>query len=141
MNPHSIIIFLDDEPSEHLLMRTALEHLGHGNRMISFYNGQDALEFIKNCDKHIFLILSDLNMPKMNGLELKRIIDGTPELRLKAIPFIFHSSSANPLEIKEAYSLNIQGYFRKHADVTQTMDCLAVIISFWEQCVHPDQLR
>jgi len=56
--------------------------------------GEEALLYLKDTTDDIFLILSDLNMPRMDGLKLKRMIDLPPDIKIKAIPFFFHSNTS-----------------------------------------------
>jgi CheY-like chemotaxis protein len=80
-------------------------------------------------------------MPAIDGLQLKRLIEQTPELKECAIPFVFFSNSSSHAEIRAAYSLNIQGYFTKAATHEGTIDSLLRIIAFWANCVHPKDLK
>jgi len=138
--PKGIIIFVDNDKDEHQLFKLAMEELGLKNKLHSFYNGKTAFEFIRETQHNIFLIYSDLNMPVMDGLQLKRIIDQTPEIKEAAIPFIFCSNSSSDAEIRAAYALNIQGFFRKSTDQPSAIENLLRILSFWGKCVHPQDL-
>jgi CheY-like chemotaxis protein len=134
-----LFVYIDDDADDHKLMRIALEHLEIRNEVKYFFGAEEALAFLKSTREQIFLILCDVNMPKINGLEFKRIIELTPELKLKSIPFVFLSTSAGELEVKEAYSLGIQGYFQKGMDINVTIEYLRKITSFWASCVHPQK--
>src|SRR5689334_5196859 len=112
ITPEGIFIFVDDDQEEHELFTMAIREICN-NQIVFAANGEEALEKIRENRENIFLIISDINMPRINGLELKRIIEGTPELKLCAIPFIFHSAHDNPLVVKEAFSMGIQGFIKK----------------------------
>jgi DNA-binding response OmpR family regulator len=60
-----------------------------------------------------------------------------PELKKKAIPFIFFSTAASQSEVIEAYSLGVQGYFNKPDSLAELLDNLEIIIKYWERCRHP----
>jgi CheY-like chemotaxis protein len=139
--PTGVFVFVDDERDEHFLLKVAMKDLGLHNQVVSCYDGAEALAYLKETEDEIFLILTDLNMPKMDGLELKRMIELTPELKVKAIPFFFHSNSASPAEVRSAYTLNIQGYLRKTLDPDGTVNSLRRIIDLWTDCVHPKDLN
>ena len=62
-----------------------------------------AFEYLVTTTDEIFLIISDMNMPVMTGMELKQAIDNDPILRKKSIPFIFSSTAALKEDIKKAY--------------------------------------
>jgi CheY-like chemotaxis protein len=139
--PKGTVVLVDDDKDEHTLFRLAMQELGLKNKMRSFYNGEEAFKYLQETQDDIFLIVSDLNMPQMDGLQLKRLIDQTPELKVAAIPFIFHSNSGSDAEIRTAYSLNIQGYFKKAMDQASTVQSLLRIVAFWTNCVHPKDLN
>jgi len=135
--PKGIFLFVDDDKDEHFLLKMSMKQLEIKNQVVSCYNGLEALTFLRESDHEIFLILSDINMPKMDGLEFKRMIDLIPELKAKAIPFFYHTSKSTPAEVKTAYSLNIQGYLKKAPDIDGTIRSIARIIELWTDCVHP----
>lgn len=139
--PHGVFVFIDDDKNEHLLLRLAMKEIGLDNPVVSLMNGEEALSYLKKSGDETFIILSDMNMPVMDGLELKRMIEITPELKLKAIPFIFHSNTGSVAEIKAAYALNIQGYIKKAPDIDGTIKSLEKIISLWTDCIHPKDLE
>jgi CheY-like chemotaxis protein len=72
-------------------------------------NGVQALEILQT--KHIDLIISDWNMPEMNGLELLKICKANKEL--KEVPFIMLTSESEKGHIVEALTLNVTGYLLK----------------------------
>lgn len=138
--PKGVFVFIDDDKEEHFLLKMAMKNIGLGNQIVSCMNGQEAYNYLKETNDEIFIILSDMNMPIMDGLELKRLIEITPELKIKAIPFVFHSNSSSNAEIKAAYACNIQGYLRKAPSVEGTVKSLQRIIALWTDCVHPKDL-
>jgi CheY-like chemotaxis protein len=140
MKPTGVFLFVDDDPDEHELLEIAVKRSGYTNHCVYCHNGREALDFLRNTNEEIFMILSDLNMPVMNGIELKTAIENDKILKSKAIPFIFHSNTGNEEEIKTAYTLNIQGYFAKAMLLEQTIKSLVKIVDFWTDCIHPKNL-
>src|SRR4051812_297426 len=106
--PKGVLVFIDDDPDEFLLLQQSLEKLELRNKVVFCRDGQEAFDYLKHTKDDIFVIISDMNMPVMDGLTLKRLIEMTPELKIKAIPFFFHSSTSSTAEIRAAYDLNIQ---------------------------------
>lgn len=141
MKPTGVFLFVDDDKDEHELLSIAVKQLGYTNHIVLCENGKEALEFMKSTNEDIFMILSDLNMPVMNGLEFKQNIESDPVLKAKAIPFMFHSNTGNYKEILKAYTLNIQGYFAKAMSIEGTIASLKKIVDFWTDCVHPKNLK
>jgi CheY-like chemotaxis protein len=136
MKPKGIFIYVDDDREDHELFKMALKEICD-NTVLSAYDGEEAYKLIQKHKDDLFLIICDMNMPKVNGLELKHLIENTPDLKLKAIPFIFHTSVTDSLIVKEAYSLNIQGYMEKKSDYNQTVALLRHFITFWSNTMHP----
>jgi len=139
--PKGSFLLVDDDKDEHGLFKIAMDALHLDNKFISFYNGMDTLNYLKKTSDDIFVIFSDINMPKMDGLELKRMIDGLPEIKVKAIPFFFHSNAGSPAEIRAAYTLNIQGYLKKATSIDGTVESLKKIVALWTDCIHLKDLK
>lgn len=138
--PKGIFVLVDDDPDELVFMSRALKLIGCDNPIICLHNGAEAYQYLKTCRDEIFIIISDLKMPGMDGLELKRAIEATPELKLKAIPFFFHSNSGTVSEVKTAYTLNIQGYLQKAPTLEGSAETMYKLVSLWVDCVHPREL-
>ncbi|MFY9311536.1 MAG: response regulator [Bacteroidia bacterium] len=139
MNVKGKFFFIDDDKNEHDLFKKALAKYCN-NEVVSAYNGEEAYEMLKVMKDSIFIIICDVNMPRVNGLELKRMIEGTPELKLRAIPFVFHSTHDSGIVVKEAYSLGIQGFIKKSDDMLQSVSNLEELIRFWGSIVHPNSV-
>ncbi|MCW3105371.1 MAG: histidine kinase [Bacteroidetes bacterium] len=141
MKPSGIFLVVDDDPDEHELFTIAMAQLGLANKIVIRNNGKEALDYLKSTDTETFVILSDMDMPVMGGLEFKESIENDPELKGKAIPFIFHSNAGQREDIIKAYTLNIQGYFAKAMTLDGTIASLEKIIAFWTDCIHPKNLK
>lgn len=132
------IILVDDEPFEEDLLRKGLEKLHFKTELKVFRNAIDALHFLKKTDDEVFMIISDMNMPKMNGLDFKKAIDADDSLRQKSVPFIFSSTTATRAQLLEAYEYRLQGYFIKPADAFSMAKQMSLIIEYWVASVRPD---
>ncbi|MGQ0826927.1 MAG: response regulator [Bacteroidota bacterium] len=140
MKPDGVFIFIDDDVHEHIMFEKALKKFCD-NEIKSAYNGEEAFKLIKHTKENIFCIISDINMPKVNGLELKRMIENTAELKIKSIPFFFHSTHDNGIVVKEAYSMGIQGFIKKSENMSESVKNLELIIKFWSTIVHPNSVK
>jgi CheY-like chemotaxis protein len=134
------IILVDDDPVEHQIIKDVLEALRYNDELICFENGADVLPFLKTTRRQPFLILSDIRMPRLNGLELREAINGDEELRQKSIPFMFLSTTANPHEVRKAYDLTVQGFFEKSPTVPAMQQQLKLVIDYWSRCKHPNSI-
>jgi CheY-like chemotaxis protein len=135
-HPTGLILFIDDDKDEHVLFKHSMKATEVRNKIKTFFNGHDALDFISTTEEEIFFIISDINMPKMDGLELKRRIESDADIRSKAIPFIFHSNQTSPAEIRTSFTLGIQGFIKK-GDYNETVQLLIALFYFWSNCIHP----
>ena len=132
------IVLVEDDVDDQELIIEALRLLQVPNEVKTFDNGQKAIDFLKITEKQPFLILSDVNMPVINGLQLKSQIEKNEYLRSKCIPFIFLSTSAEAKAVKEAFDLGVQGFFVKEITYEGIHLQLKGIIDYWTNCKHPN---
>ena len=137
MNKKPIIV-IDDDKDDLELMQQAFSELNIDNEIIVFDDGLKFLEYIKATDSGTFFILCDINMNKLTGLELKKIIYDDEKLRIKCVPFIFLSTSRASGSIMEAYSYGVQGYFVKPNSLAKTKHMLQSMVTYWSESQHPN---
>ena len=104
-------------------------------------NGKEALEYLHTTTEHPFLILCDINMPVMDGLEFRNAIEQDPFLKKKDIPFVYLTTTGNPLIVRKAYALTVQGFFQKKNNLDELRHCLKMIIEYWRGCLNPNTTR
>lgn len=127
------LLLVEDDIIDQVLFKKAMSVLRITYELIVANNGEEALTILRSDVVPPFIIISDINMPRMNGLELAREILKDEKLRSKSIPFVFMSSSASPEEVKQAYDLCVQGYFEKSLDYNSLKNNLSMIIGYWER--------
>lgn len=135
------IVIVEDDADDQYFIRTICEKLGVTTDLLFFEDGQKALHYLKTTDRKTFLILCDINMPIMNGLELRKKIQEDEKLRKKSIPFIFLSTAARRKEVEEAYDLTVQGFFVKASQLSEMEQALELILTYWQKCKHPNSLN
>lgn len=133
------IILVDDQVYEKALLIEALYEKNWDIDVDFFNNPKEALDHLKENADEIFLIISDMNMPDMNGMDFKKTIDRDGFLRQKSIPFIFASNDPDREKMIEAYQYRVQGYFRKPDTTEEQAEMLEKIIQYWISCVHPEK--
>ena len=139
MSKNGNILIVEDDIDDKELLEDLIVDLGITNTIIWKPNGAEAFSFLCTTTEPMFIIFSDINMPIMNGLELKRKIDADKELRRKSIPFVFYSTAASKQAVTEAYTeLTIQGFFIKGSDYNKTKNVVNTIIQYWKECIHPN---
>lgn len=130
MNKNPIIIVDDDKDDRELLIE-AFREVGAANEFRQFDNGKDALEYLRTTTEKTFLIISDVNMPKINGVDLRKEINEDKMLNDKRIPFVFFSTSSDVNDIRQAYQLCAHGYFKKPEDIPSFYKFAKSIMEYW----------
>jgi DNA-binding NarL/FixJ family response regulator len=108
-----------------------------GNEQIFFSDGEQALKYLENSTEKPFLIISDINMPLMNGLELKRHIQSKESLRQKCYPFVFLTTTVTTSQVSLAYNLTVEGFFAKGQSYDELKEVLRTIVTYWKKSNHP----
>ena len=137
MNKRGPIVVIEDDADDREMIVEIFKDLGYPNKIMCFDNGADTLIFLKQIDVFPFLILSDINMPVMDGLMLRNEVLNDNDLRNKCIPYLFYSTSSNEKVIADAYALSIQGFFVKPETYRDLKTALKTIVEYWQQCVAP----
>jgi CheY-like chemotaxis protein len=132
------ILLIEDDIDDQEFIIDALQTLGVANEVMTFDNGQKALDFLKITTKKPFMIISDVNLPVMNGMQFKSEIQKDEYLRSKSIPFIFLSTSSDNKAVKEAFDLGAQGFFVKENTYQGIRDQLKGIVEYWAGSKHPN---
>lgn len=135
------IVVVEDDADDQYFIKVICEKLGVTGDLLFFDNGKEALEYLTVTTRKTFLILCDINMPVMNGLELRRQIQMDEKLRRKSIPFVFLSTAARPQEVEEAYDLTVQGFFVKASQLKDMETSLELILKYWQNCKHPNSQK
>lgn len=133
------IIFIDDDEDDRLLFKPILERLAPNNRVIFFDNGQQAIDYFRSSDQPAFIIISEVSMQIVNGLELRRQLENDPQLKRRAVPFIFFTHPVDKQLVEEAYELTIQGLFEKLPSIQEMEQQLEAIVNYWKVCLHPNR--
>jgi CheY-like chemotaxis protein len=133
------IILVDDDREDEELLKEALEELGIENKLIHFENCIIALDYLKRTTVVPFIIISDINLPKRNGLDFKRQIDADQQLRSKSIPFIFFTTTKDKRSVDTAYKeMTVQGFFQKPTSFHDLKRIIKIIFDYWQECKHPN---
>ena len=141
MNKGGPIIIIEDDIDDQDILRMVFESLDVKNEVLFYGDGIKALEYLNSTDVEPFIIFSDINMPILNGMELRSKIHENEDLRLKSIPYLFFSTSAEQQNVVDAYSKSIQGFFVKPSNFNEIQRTIKVIIDYWSTCVSPNYIK
>ncbi|HEY3430584.1 MAG TPA: response regulator [Cyclobacteriaceae bacterium] len=135
------IVLVDDDEDDHEIFAEAFRSIGIDDSLIrSFYTCSQALQYLEATSEKPFIIICDLNLPLMNGLEFRRKINENEYLRRKSIPFVFLSTATQPTHVTEAYDLTVQGFFVKPASFNTIQKSFRLIFEYWNDCIHPNSV-
>lgn len=122
------ILLVEDDEIETLKLKRAFKKLNYNHTILYAKNGEDALKICNLEEPN--LILLDLNMPKMNGLEFLSIIKSNN--KLKFIPAVIFTTSNNHQDLTKAYEIGVAGYIIKPLRYDSYVNQIEKIISYWE---------
>jgi CheY-like chemotaxis protein len=124
------ILLVEDDSVDAITVKRAFDDLGITKSLVHLTNGEDALEYLENevNNKPSFVLL-DLNMPKMNGIELLRAMKTNPALRL--IPVIVLTTSREDRDVIDSFDLSVAGYVVKPIDYAQFVETIRTINMYW----------
>ena len=123
------IFLIEDDKIEVMKLNRTIKSLNLNHKIIEANNGEDALKILENKDKLPDIILLDLNMPKINGLEFLHTLKSDAILRY--IPTIILTTSSNKKDLLECYKLGIAGYVLKPLTYEDYVHKMVKILNYW----------
>jgi CheY-like chemotaxis protein len=138
MNSKGPVIIIEDDPDDREILQAIFDKLGYENKPLFFKDGQEALTYLDNSDITPFLILSDINMPVMDGFALRNKVRMDAKLQLKCIPYLFFTTASSQRAVIDAYSLSVQGFFIKQNSMEELEATIRVIMEYWKRCASPN---
>lgn len=137
MNSDGPVIIIEDDVDDKDILEEVFKKLAYPNELMFFADGQIALDFLNSSDIIPFIILSDINMPKLDGFTLRDKIRMDAKLQMKCIPYLFFSTASSQKAVVDAYSLSVQGFFIKQNSIAELEKTITVIMEYWKRCVAP----
>jgi len=136
------ILLAEDNPKDVELTLAALEEYNLANEVVVANDGAEALDYLyrrgkfaMRSDNNPAVVLLDLKMPKVDGLEVLRTIKNNPDL--KTIPVVMLTSSREENDLVESYRLGVNAYVVKPVDFQQFVDAVKKLGSFWALLNEP----
>jgi len=137
VNKSGPIIVIEDDADDQAILVEIFGELGYENKIIYFHDGNDALEYLNRTEVQPFLILSDINMPKINGFELRSKIFTNEQLQTKCIPYLFFTTAGTKKAVLDAYAMSVQGFFIKPSSIEKLKGTIKKIVEYWQECIAP----
>ena len=131
------ILLVEDDEVDVMNVRRAFKKNNICNPLWVAGNGVDGLEMLRSGDmpRDRRLVLLDLNMPRMNGIEFLRELRADPELR--SVPVVVLTTSDDERDRVEAYNLNVAGYILKPVTLMNFVEAMATLNKYWSLVEMP----
>lgn len=131
------ILLIEDDDIDVMNLRRAFARGNIDNTIFVASNGFEALEMLRSgmVPGERRLLLLDLNMPKMNGIEFLSELRADP--KLSATPVVMLTTSDDPRDRMEAYRLNVAGYLLKPVDFTRFVQLMVALNNYWSHVEWP----
>ena len=130
MKNRKAILLVEDDRVDAMTVERALGDLKIANPLEITTNGEEALAFLRDPEKEMpCIILLDLNMPKMNGIEFLQVMKN--DENLKRTPVIVLTTSGEEEDKTESFNLGVAGYIMKPADYVQFVEAVRAIDFYW----------
>lgn len=128
--PAQLIVLVEDNPDDQTLTLRALKKQNVANEIIVLNDGVEALEFLLDPEKPLpNLVLLDLKLPKLDGLQLLRRLRNEP--RTQVLPVVVLTSSDEDRDVIEGYRLGANSYIRKPVDFNQFTEAVRQLGLYW----------
>jgi two-component system response regulator len=136
ISPRTILLVEDNQDDEALTLR-ALARNNIGNEVVVVRDGQDAIDWLEGTGSHAgrnatnvpALILLDLNLPKIDGLEVLRRLRANP--RTAVVPVVILTSSKEDRDRASGYFSGANSYVQKPVDFTSFVDAVRQLGMYW----------
>ncbi|OHB61157.1 MAG: two-component system response regulator [Planctomycetes bacterium RBG_13_46_10] len=124
------ILLVEDDVVDILTVKRALKRLQIDNALVHLKDGEDAMKYLQDkTNVEPCIIILDLNVPKLNGLELLKIIKA--DERLKSIPVVVLTTSEDSRDIEESFGMGAAGYVVKPVDFNRIVTVFGTINTYW----------
>lgn len=130
------IVYAEDSPTDAEVTIRAFRKANLGNRLVWLKDGQEVLEYLFGSNAAVQrgrrlprLLLLDLKMPKVDGLEVLRVVRASPNAR--ALPVVILTSSAEESDLVRSYELGVNSYIVKPVDFHKLQEEVARLGLYW----------
>jgi CheY-like chemotaxis protein len=130
------LLLVEDDQVDARTVKRALVELNIQDSVVHMPNGEEALAYLRSSvNEHPCLILLDLNMPKMNGIEFLKEVKKDPSLR--RIPIVVLTTSKEDRDVWGTFEHSVAGYMVKPIDYKKFVETIHTITKYWSLSVVP----
>jgi len=136
MKSQESILLVEDDAVDQMTVKRALKDINITNTLIITNNGEEALAYLRDEKNELpGIILLDLNMPKMNGVEFLNVAKN--DRRIKTIPVVVLTTSKEEQDRINTFNLSVAGYMIKPVDYVKFVEIIRTINKYWTLCESP----
>ena len=130
MQDSDSILLVEDDTVDAMTVKRALNDINMTNRVVHVTDGEEAWHYLNDpSNSKPFLILLDINMPKMNGIELLKLMKEDADLM--TIPVVMLTTSTNDRDIIQSFRLCVAGYMIKPVDYQHFVETMRTVEAYW----------
>jgi len=129
MNEQKTILVVEDDEVDVMTIKRAMKEIHVTNPVEVRWNGEEALEYLQGERELPGIVLLDLNMPRMNGMEFLQQVRS--DERLKRIPVVVLTTSREEQDRFSSFNLGVAGYMIKPVDYIQFVEVIRAINLYW----------
>lgn len=131
------ILLVEDDKVDAMTVKRAIRQIKLNHPLAHKENGEEALSYLRSEENEKpWIILLDLNMPKMNGIEFLQVIKNDPELM--TLPVVVLTTSKEQQDRIESFKFGVAGYMIKPVDYSQFVEMMQAIKMYWTLSEQPD---
>ncbi|GAB1718783.1 MAG: response regulator [Nitrosospira sp.] len=124
------ILLVEDDQVDTMTVMRALKEIHVTNPLVHLENGEDAVNYLRDPQKEKpCIILLDLNMPIMNGIEFLQVVKNDSKVR--CIPVVVLTTSEEQQDKVNSFNLGVAGYMAKPVDYRQFVEVMRSIDAYW----------
>lgn len=128
---------IDSDTDDQEVVSHIWKELNLQNELVLLDGAEHALQTFEKVMYAPFIIICELNLPGIDGFELRRIMLEKNQKKFKSVPFIFWTTQASEAQITKAYELSVHGLFIKDANFNELKNTFTCIINYWLKSKMP----
>ena len=133
------IWLIDDDLDDHEIVGEIVRELALPNELVFLSGAKETMAKLDEVDELPFIIICDVNLPKIDGFQLREKMLASPSTKSHSVPFIYWSSYASEVQIRKAYDLSAHGFFIKEGNFKDLKETFIQIVRYWQKSKMPQK--
>jgi CheY-like chemotaxis protein len=138
MDKKGPIVLIEDDEDDLRLLIEVFADLNLTNEVHLFKNPDSVISFLQRPEINPFLIISDINMPMMNGFQIRDLLQNDPLVNHKRIPYLFFSTVVTLTSVSGSQNTSFQGIFKKPIKQSDWKQTIETIVRYWSMSLPPE---